>query len=40
MENAQKSGAKGKEVAMDVVENLEASSGPPAPSDIAVVDVE
>ena len=37
--NAQKSGAKGKEVAMDVVENLEASSGPPAPSDIAVVDV-
>jgi len=37
--NVQKSGAKGKEVAMDVVENLEASSGPPAPLDIAVVDV-
>ena len=38
VENVKKSGTKAKEVAVDVLENAEASSGPPAPSDVAVVD--
>ena len=35
-----KSGTKAKEAAVDVAENAEASSGPPAPSDVAVSEVE